>query len=350
MFRRILSAVLVCALSICLAATAQGVDEQGNYLKAQKVLDTWRGDPSLLMEAEKILSGMIQSNPDSALAYTGFGRLLYKKGYISNDNYKQEFLDKAHEYFDKALSLDPKLFDAYHYGAYSYLFSHDLKKAKEMAEKARELEPDSAKACLLSADIALRDKQDEEAVNWAKSALLKTKDKKISVDALYLLTRAYRRQKKLGPAEEAYLKIIELDPDSPWAMSNYSSFLSCYKADYDKAIEYGEKALKLMDFGMGRTVLGKAYYGKASEFLWRDNQVDEAMKYFLLSLKHYPANAEALYGPGVCLFKKGHDNKDVAQLLEAEKALIEAVRLDPGHKEAREKLMEAELVLRAMKK
>ncbi|MDY6850702.1 MAG: tetratricopeptide repeat protein [Thermodesulfobacteriota bacterium] len=302
------------------------------------------------MEAEKILSEMIQSNPDSALAYAGFGRLLYKKGYINNDNYKKEFLDQAHECFAKALSLDPKLFDAYHYGAYSYIFSRDLKKAGEMAKKARELEPDSAKVCLLSADIALRDKRDEEAVNWAKSALSKTKDKKISVDAFYLLTRAYRRQKKTGPAEEAYLKIIELDPDSPWAMSNYSSFLSYHKADYDKAIEYGEKALELMDFGMGRHVLGKAYHGKASELLWKDNQVDESMKYFLLALKHYPANAEALYGLGVCLFKKGHDNKDAARLLEAEKALVEAVRLDPEHKEAREKLMEAELVLRAMKK
>lgn len=108
MLRRILPAVLVWALSICLAAAAQGVDERENYLKAQKILDTWRGDPSLLMAAEKILSGMIQSNPDSALAYAGFGRLLYKKGYINNDNYKKEFLDKAHECFAKALSLDPK--------------------------------------------------------------------------------------------------------------------------------------------------------------------------------------------------------------------------------------------------
>ncbi len=341
---------ILCTLVVHAAAFGESVDEQRLYLKAQKIIDGWRGDDVSLKEAEKILQEIMAHNSDSALAHVGLGRLAYKKGYINNRKYKEADLIKAHKYFDRALEINPKLFDAYFYSAYAYMFSRDWQKVGQMAEKAKELDPESPRTGLLLSEIALRQKRFQESEQWAKFAISKTTDKKILIDSHLLLTKVYRKQKQYGLAEKSYLKIIELDPDSPWAMSNYSSFLSNSKSEHDQAIAYGKSALELMDFGMGHRVLAKAYYGKGADFLFNKNQPDASVDYFRLAIDHYPHYADAYCGLGMAYGLKGIHSRDVSLIEKAEYELISAIRFNPDHEQAREELMKIELFRREMDK
>ncbi len=342
--------VISCTVAVHAAAFGSSVDEQRLYLKAQKILDDWRGNAVLLKEAEEILQELMAKNPDSAFAHVGFGRLAYKKGYINNRNYKEADLIKAHKYFNRALEINPELFDACFYSAYAYIFSRNWQKAGQMAGKAKELDPESPRTGLLMAEIALWQERFKEAAQWANFAISKTTDNKILIDSHRLLTKVYRKQKQYDLAEQSYLKIIELDPDSPWAMSNYSSFLSYFKSEYDRAIEYGRKALELMDFGMGHRVLAKAYYGKGFDFLLNNNQTDVSIDYFKLAIEHYPDYADAYFGLGMAFGLKGTQDRNASLIEKAEYELISAIRFNPDHEQAREQLMKIELFRREMGK
>ena len=88
-----------------------------------------------------------------------------------------------------------------------------------------------------------------------------------------------------------------------------------YYGRYDDAIEHGEAALKIMDFGMAHHVLGESYYRKASKLQYEEQRYEEAKEFFRLALKHAPDNANAYYGLGVACYYTGHKNKNVAELV-----------------------------------
>ncbi len=312
-------------------------EEQQLYAEGKELLDEYSGDRSVLIKAERLFQQILKSNPNSAPAYVGLGRLAVKAGYISNNDFDPQFLKAAHGYFSRALAIDSTFFDAYYYGAYLYLNEKNYVQAKQMAKKARELAPNSLQPDLLLADIAEREKRYDEVERLVLPILGKTSDRVLLRMAHESLSSAYEFQKRYDLAEQSYLKIIELDPKSSWSLINYSSFLIRRRA-YDKAIDFSKKALTLMDFGMGRHVLGKAYYKKGEELLWEKEEFEQSKTYFRLALEQDPTNADAYYGLGVAYYHTGYDNKNIADIEQAEKALAKAVQVEPNHHQAQEQL------------
>jgi len=149
---------------------------------------------------------------------------------------------------------------------------------------------------------------------------------------------AYRAQEKVELAESSYLARIDLKPNSAWTRVNYSAFLAKLKLDYDKAIEQGKIALKLMDFGMGHYVLGNAYYEKGVHLQWTKKRYKDSRKYFLLAIDHNPYNPDAYYGLGVSYYMTGIKNKDRFQIIKSEEALYRAVQLNPDYQQAKKQL------------
>lgn len=338
LFQKILIIISANIFIICSTAiiSAEEHNEQKLYLEAQSLMDSYTGDSSILGKAAKLLQKILDSNSNSALAYVGIGRLTYKAGYIKYSNYEKGSLEKAKIYFDKALSINPKCFDAYFYGAYPYIFEKNYQKAKEMANKAREIDPGSLKVDLLFAEIAEGEKNYKEIEDRVQVIISKTKDKKMLIDAYNLLLEVYKSQKKYDQAEECYLKIIELDPN-PWALVNYSHFLN-NQGEYDKAIEYAKKALSLMKFGMGYYELSRAYYKKGVDLYWEKNQRKQSREYFELAIQYDPTNANAYYGLGISYYFTGQLEKDISQLEKAEEVLVKAIELNPNHEQAKESL------------
>jgi tetratricopeptide (TPR) repeat protein len=323
-------------------------DEQTIYEQTQKLIDSYPSNPDALLTAEKLLQQLLTSNPQSTSAYIGLGRLAYKKGYINFDNYESASLKQAHGYFSKALAINPALFDAYYYGTYPYLFEKNYVKAKEMALTAQRINPDAAQIDLLFAEIAKQEENYQEVEHYAQHILPRTSDKKLLKDAHSLLASVYKFQQRYDLAEKSYSSIIELDPTSPWSHINYSKFLIDL-GRYDDAINYGKKALAIMDFGMGHHILANAYYQKGAELLWQKRQPDKAEEYFVLAINHNPEDANAYYGLGLSHYHIGHSSKNISELEKAEQALMKAIDLNSELKQAQGALDQLHLLLRAVK-
>ena len=346
MWKKLFLAGLIWMACFGAATQALALDEQAAYKQAQALLDRWTGDPAVLDQAESILKEILAVNQGSAPALTGLGRLAYKRGYIRGDQYQPQALQEAKDYINRAVKADPKFFDAYFYGAYAWLFSSDLEKAREMADKCSDLAPDSARAKLLQAEIAYWAKNYDSGQRLAREALSQTSDKNIQSDVYTLLIKVYEATGHDDLAESSHLKKIELSPDSPWAAINYANFLIRRKKDYDKAIEYAEKALAIMEFGVGRRVLARAYYEKGMDLLQIKGRALEAEACFNTTLEKYPNYARAYHGLGLAQLALSLNGNDAARLDLAEKDLLLAIRSDPDFEEARQDLARVEEVRR----
>jgi len=328
---------------------SEKIDEQALYAEAQKAIESYPGDQDGLEKAEKFLDRILRSNKKSVYAQTGLGRLAYKKGYINYDNYEKDSLAEAHSHFEKALRADPNFFDAWYYGAYPYIYEKKYVQAKVMAEKALAINPDSPKVDLLFADIAQGEGDTGEVERRSTNVIAKASDNFLLTSAYSNLTWVYWVRKEYDLADKAYQKIIELEPASPWAKINYSSFLVSIES-YDKAIDYGKQALKLMDFGMGHNILGQALCGKGIYLYWKENRPDEAKGFFEEAVQHDPDNADAYYGLGMSLYNVGYRDRNVGDLEKGKGALERALQLNPDHPQAKIALNQLNMLLSAVKK
>lgn len=328
---KVIALFLICILPFLPAhATASKASETNSKIK--NILDTYRGNTSELKDAYNLLMPLLKNNPKDAMAYVNLSRLICKAGYIMYREYKPGSLEKAQEALDQAIALDSELFDAYYHGVYLYIRSNNIHKAKQFALKAQEMDPDSPKTDLIFSAIALEEDNLDEVIRRSKSALTKSNDKSIIHDSYFDLSKAYKQRKEYKQVDAIYKQMIELYPNDPWELDSYANFLY-HRGNYDKAIEFGEKALSIMDFGMARKHLGKAYYQKAVKQLWEYKHYEASLNNFLLAVKYRPT-AKGYYGLGISYWHCGQNNRQVALLKKAEAALIQSVELDPEHQQA----------------
>jgi tetratricopeptide (TPR) repeat protein len=343
---------LALALALALlsgSALAQPDKEQAQYQKVQALIDRYQGEAQTIAQAEQILREMLQANPQSALAYAGLGRLTYKAGYISGDDFNPRALDKAEEFLAKAVELNPRLYDAWYYRAYNRMYGKQLNAAREFAEKARKLDPASPRTTLLFASLAVREAKPAEAVRLGLQVLETSKDNARAVDALNLLAEVYTEQKQYDLARDAYRKALEKDPESLAAQINYANFLVEYTSEFDEAIRTAEKAKTRTDHEAVRRILGLAYYGRASQLFGRKESLEEAVRLYTLALENYPAHYDSRYGLGVAYYSLGVAKKDRALVDKARQTLEEVLEIHPSHKQAKTQLEAVNRRLAGMK-
>lgn len=317
--------------------------EKRIYRQAQALMDGYEGDLRVLQKAEGLLVRMVRSNPNSAPAHAGLGRLAYKSGYINRQNYEPAALEAARDQLSTAIRLDSTFFDAYYYSAYLEMFSEDLDAARRMAARAQALDPGSLKLDLFFSDLALREDDCAEALRRCLSILQNTSDKFLLDQAFSNLSTAYERMEKYDLAEEAYLEELKLNPKSAWALINYCHFL-IRRERFDDAIAQGEKSLRAMDFGMGHHVLALAYYKKGADFVWNQKMYDEAIPPLLKAIEHEPT-ANAYYSLGIAHWYIADRRNDRGLLFQAKMELQKALELEPDHRQARHQLADLQAML-----
>lgn len=338
---------------MCLLATPSSASESQNkelYNKAQSIMDFYSGNRQELEQALTLIKSIESNNPDSIYALVGYGRLFFKAGYIKESKFEPRYLEQSKSYFDKAILKNPKFADVYLYGAYPYIFDDKLKKARLMVLEGKKLLPNSPRVALLLGEIAEREKDFEASARHAKQVIQMNPSKKILIDGYRLLRTSYIARKKYTIAEPIYLKLIELEPGSAWPKGNYSNFLRRYLKDYDKAIVQGNRALKQMDYGIGRHVTGLAYYRKAEYLNWKKHNHREAIPNYLQAIKLKPRHANAHYGLGVSYYRIGNIDKDKRKIIESKKHTLMAIKLNPKHKKAIKFLKNVEGVLEYLEK
>lgn len=303
------------------------IKEKQIYDKAMKLAESYRGDSIVLLEAIKILDEIGKTNPKNKYFLTAYSKIILSSGYISGYNYEEKALVKSKLYADRAISSDPKFYDAYYYGFFPYLYSNELDTAKRIISLAEQLQPKSPKTYLLHAYLANKEKRYSDAIEYASKSIENEQDKKNTRNQIRILIEAYKKKEKYEIVDYLYKKIMDIEPNTAWEKFNYGSFQYYYMKDYDKSIEYCKKALSIMEFDLAKEVLGKAYYKKAHNLYWNEKLYQDAEKYFLLATTYHPTS-NAYYGLGLSYYQIGHERKQKELIYKARDALNESLKLN----------------------
>lgn len=207
-------------LSDCWVNLALTVDEQGRYEESlgimQSAMEKVPGDTAGIM----FFTSLIHSRNDNfGLARDGYSRLLES----DPENIQVRFnlaaayerlgdFDKAESHFKRILERAPDNALALNYLGYMYADSGiKLDEAKEMIEKALEIEPDNGAYLDSHAWVLYKLGRYDEAIDAMNSAIERQQD-----DAILFDHRGdiYAALNESGKAKENWRKALEFDPDN----------------------------------------------------------------------------------------------------------------------------------------
>lgn len=197
-------------------------------------------DPAMARNAASLIDEAQSLNPEYAYSYVLEGHFLH----FTNRFVEAEL---AFQTAEELGALDPIL----------YVWWGNLKRARRRSLDASEK--------YTQAELVLALGYGDNV--WDRVAAL---EGKASVRALF---------GDNGIADAYYLEALELAPASPWLNGTYSAFLRSKLADIDGAVTYGEKALQLADYGVGRVILAFALYAKLGQIL-EENPDQKAIDYY----------------------------------------------------------------------
>ncbi|MBU1698171.1 MAG: tetratricopeptide repeat protein, partial [Proteobacteria bacterium] len=204
----------------------------------------------------------------------------------------QKNLEKAKQFFTKAIGADPQLTEPYNALAKLYLSNKENDKALEQYESLLKINPDNAFAHMMIGTI-------------------------------------YDQEKKYEKAAAHYGMALKINPDYAPAANNLAYYLAVHTQDFDKALELARNAKeKFPEDPAIADTLGLVYFQKGL--------YENAATEFIDALKKLTDNAEIHFHLGRTYAKKGEN-----QL--AKKYLSRALELSndfEGHEEAKQLINE----------
>lgn len=282
----------VLVLALCFGARrsdAQSLSQQDQDRLVDHVhsqLEGWGGGGALLSSATATLQQVLESNPQHVRAHIEMARVYVLGGYINYRNFQPGSLENADRQLQAAIRIDPSSADAhlqlgsvwYHRG-YPEIAASTYAKAERLGTTSPWL--DLGYFDVL-ADLG---KWDEAAVRLRKLELRFAKEKNAERAVLReyygRLIKLREHNGDLPGADKAFRKMLDVDPRFAWSHGNYAEFLLFRRDNADAAIVEANKALTIMDFGMGRWILGAAQYSKWAET--KSMAPKKAMQYLALA-------------------------------------------------------------------
>lgn len=215
---------------------------------------------SLHMAEQLIASGT--SDKDIELERVrSFRRVGYKRNDIDNSSYEAASDDALKVLLEKYPTDGRVLIQK----AYSQLVSKDVPGAtKTFAQVFSAFPTPNYDVFMLGGSLA------EEMKNWTVAASSYRKALSLAQTDLqkhkasFSIADMLIELKDLEGADGYYRSAIRLNPENTWLQGNYMSFLFDQKK-WDEAIKEGEEMLRIASYGVGKSLLAKAYAGKAAQ-------------------------------------------------------------------------------------
>ena len=260
---------------------------------AERLVNGYSGNRNYLFYAHAIIARQKKESPELVQCDVELADLIMKSGYLrSLDN-----IDMFDE--DSALEAEGVLQPLY--GSKKLMMPNVTEKTRDrvfkmlvklaLGRKAH----DKADALILSAgNNGVSHKQKllmKSQLDYAKGKYQSTidildelsKTDPAVADSVFLAS-AYEYLGDQDKLEKFHLKKIERNPESAWILGNYAHFLLFNKGDVSSAIQYGEKALALLEYPLAKNVTGFAYQISAAEKFSIGNK-EEAMSLYKRSLE-----------------------------------------------------------------
>jgi type IV pilus biogenesis/stability protein PilW len=193
-------------------------------------------------------------------------------------------------------------------------------------------------------------------------ASTKSTDKVQKATAHYKIGLSYYNEGKYQQAYIEFQRALEINPKDKEALNLIGILQLMQFEDFEKAIEYFKRALKIdKDYSQARNNLGLAYertgrideaiasfneaianplypnpeyaYNNLGRIYYRSGQYDKAIDSYTAALRRVNDYTRSFYGLALCYNAKGYYG-------DASTALMRAIELDPRYKGNKEKALE----------
>lgn len=250
------------------AVVFEGFDDPLKRVRiAHRLISSYQGKGEVLQVAYEILSRQKQETPDLSLVDIEMARLLLASGYRHREDFRALYMSESAA---AAEDLVMPLWGLAEYSeqVFSILFAVAMSEAD--FDKANKLLSEALNYGVPEADVIYAQSLIEfDRGNYAAVITLYDRLEKLRplASADQLLATAYQRLGDFTKLQEYHWKAVQRAPDVAWVRGDYAVFLMNNMNDSARAIEYGESALKIMNYPAARSITGLAYLVEASRSL-----------------------------------------------------------------------------------
>jgi Tfp pilus assembly protein PilF len=229
--------------------------------RATALLDSYRGDGTLLERARYELDSILERDPDFAPAHREYARYYIMAGHISSRRFVPGALEAADASLRRAIEIDPNYSAAYVLAGHLYFLQGKPQQAKEALDRAEKLGSTDPWLYLNRADILESEGDLETAAAIYRQVIAsRPPNPKVMEEAYSGLIGYYRAYHRDGDADRTYRELIGYAPDVAWNYGAYATFLLCRTDQHAAAIEQFHIALDKMNYGIARAGLAAALY------------------------------------------------------------------------------------------
>ena len=314
----IVNAILaLCILLFSAVGYSEEFDEEELYEQAIELVDRCGIQASDVDRAEQIAEKILQKNPGSPFAYTILGRVKFCRGYKDPSPQGQNLLIASYALLIKAMETAPALFDARYYIAETAVVMKNYDFAMMMAKHFQEEHPDWARSYHIPIHIAYERKDYKELLRLCLDFQKRFDDKKSYKYLAPRLLIAYKGLNRPDDAEAVYLKLIRDNEDEAWSWASYADFLLRERQDYDKAMEYAQKAMAQTDHAGPRIIFADAAVAKGLYLYHATDRPEDAEAYYNKATEAYPDHFDAWKQLTILNYELGIKNNDEKRLFRA---------------------------------
>jgi tetratricopeptide (TPR) repeat protein len=258
-------AATVAAHSISFVAVpADNPRERAEILAAtaEKILNTWQGEPEIVARAVKLIDEALALNPNSGHALVESGRAILMSDPCCS-GYSQRAVQTAIPLFVKATELHPPYGRGYVLMGHVYTEIGQLEQARKALTMADGLVPDDPWLKLNWGAYHAALGQGDKQASYAEQAIATGTTNPKALRAAYdIVIKSEVRKGNRARADAIYAKYVEAQPHHPWVRGNYANNVLIYFGDFVTGEKLAREALQLMDYPHARGSLSLALYGQ----------------------------------------------------------------------------------------
>lgn len=258
--------------------------------EAANLITTANGNSEKSYAAVDLLVAVTKESPKFAPAYVQLARAVSNLGTLPNNDFDKRALQSQEQLLQKALAIEPGYDYAIALMGFTKMFQGKLDEAEKYYIKAEKMGTGYPYLKSQLSHLANKRGNYPLALELALAGYEQNKSTpNLAAAAITEILLAYQNLPGDTASEEEkwFIKRRELNP-SAWNWQAHASFRLYRFGDYEKSIEYGTKALSIMNFGVGRYTLAAAYYKKWNDLKDNPASLGEANKALEIATAMHP--------------------------------------------------------------
>ncbi|MEM7227003.1 MAG: tetratricopeptide repeat protein [Pseudomonadota bacterium] len=224
---------------------------------AEQLIDSYDGFPGMLAYAFQILTQQQSETPELPAAKLHMARLLHKKAALGSAGYDQGIRAYVLELLAPIEDHEALRDEVFELRFRVDLHKQDMEAAADVLDRAEAQNKVSKRLVKLKrAELYFHSGNYEMAILTYEQLGLKYHP---------LLIESYKGIGRLEEVDAYYRRLVRDEPNQAWSLGNYASFLLIHYDDVEGAINYGERAVAILNYPLARSNLGLAYLIRAAQ-------------------------------------------------------------------------------------